>query len=496
MQDRDDPDGIPHRDGEEHPGGGREMNRPYVKPPVVQLSKMFDAEPPHRLETEASLLGSMIIDYSCIGDVVEIITTSDMFWKPSHRLIFSAIVGLYSRNQPMDVVLLIDELQSMDNVDAIADTKNKAIDYIVMLAESVPSSASATYYAKSVASKYQERQILEAAGRAVHSVYKSNIPLEEKLDAIESDFFKIRSGSVVGSNQSETASSLMAKAYDAAANSEGVVPERIMSGYHELDEHLGGFRPGELIIIAGRPAMGKSVFGLNIAEYIGFTEGSKHVVSFHSLEMTKPELANRMLSSQARVPLSSIRRNMLGEQDWTDLQVALGRTADSKNIHVDDCGEISVMTFRAKARRLVRDHKVNIFVIDYLQLMSGTKSDSREQEVGSISRGLKAIAKELMVPIIVLAQLNRGPENRPNKRPRMSDLRESGSIEQDADVVLFMHRECYYHQGEEEGPPQNDTEAEVIIGKQRNGPMATVKLKFYGDICRFDNPEVTRYRRP
>jgi replicative DNA helicase len=354
------------------------------------------------------------------------------------------------------------------------------VDYLVMLAESVPSATSAPYYAKIVREKALLRSLIDVAGRTLHTAYTTANPVEEQLDTAEQAIFSLAEAKASG--EATDLNTLLQETYSRLEKSDGRVISGLATGFMRLDELMSGLQNGEMIIVAARPSLGKTAFAVNIAEYIACE--LKEPVAIFSLEMSKQQLAQRILCSRSGVDSHRLRTNMLRDNDWAELQRACGDLADAP-MYIDDTPGLSLLALRAKARRLAARYQLRCIVVDYLQLMSGPKSDSREQEVSAISRGIKALARELAVPVICLSQLNRGPEQREGHRPRMSDLRESGSIEQDADVVLMLHREDYYHRGDPEHT--NDNIAEVIIAKQRNGPTDIVKLTFDGGTTRFLN---------
>ena len=450
-------------------------SRRRFEPQPIEIGKLFDKQPPHALETECALLGSMIIDSQVIGEIVEVIQGSADFYKPSHSVIYEVLIHLYDHNLPVDVVQITQRLKDLNQLENIG-----GIDYIVMLAESVPSAASATFYARIVRDKATLRRLIDSAGRILHNAYTTADPVDEQLDLAEQAIFALAESKI--SSEASTIQELLDETYKKLEQHDGEMISGLETGFARLDELTSGLHKGELAIVAARPSMGKTAFAMNIAEHIAVE--LKQPVAVFSLEMSKQQLAQRLLCSRSKVDSQRLRRNMLQKDDWFQLQRACGELADAP-LYIDDSPGLSLLSLRAKARRLCARYHIKAIFIDYLQLMSGPKSDSREQEVSAISRGIKALARELSVPVVCLSQLNRGPENREGHRPRMSDLRESGSIEQDADVVLMLHREDYYHRGETDHT--DDNQAEVIIAKQRNGPTDVVKLYFDSATTRFGN---------
>lgn len=424
-------------------------------------------------EAEAAVLGSMLLDRECIGDVIEHIN-ADCFSLTEHRIIFESILSLYEGNSEIDLVLLRDELKKRKSLDAVG-----GVDYLVRIAESVPSSANAAYYARIVKDKSMLRDLAHACGQIINDACEEAGDIGEKLDEAEQRIFSITEKKIQGS--AEPIKNLITQAFEAIEHRKGTDITGKPTGYMELDQMLCGLHNGEMIIMAGRPSMGKTSFALNVAEHMGADENLPIVV--FSLEMSRQQLTERLLCSRSGVDAQLVRKGMLGADDMGKLTQAGGELFE-KPIFIDDSPGLTPLMIRAKCRRLKSQYDIQAVFIDYLQLMSmGGRVESRQQEISTISRYLKALARELNVPVVVLSQLNRGTESREGNRPKMSDLRESGSIEQDADVVILLHREDYYHRGDPEWEENN--EAEVIIAKQRNGPVGTVKLIFDGRLTRF-----------
>jgi len=433
---------------------------------------------PESLAAEAAVLGSMIIDPECIGDVVEIVE-QDSFYRTEHQYIFDAIIALYEkhRSHGIDAVLLRDELEKRKQLEKVG-----GVEYIAKILDSVPSSANVAYYAGIVKNKSLLREIIQATTEILNDAYDESGEPNEKLDEAERRIFAVTdkkvTSNVVGVKD------LLTRAYELIEKREGSYITGIATGYYELDDLTCGLQDGEMIIIAGRPSMGKTSLALNIAEHIGLME--KIPVAIFSLEMGRQQLAERFLCSSSGIDAQLVRKGMLSTEYYQKLVETCGTFSEAP-IYIDDTASLTPLELRAKARRLRSRHHIRCIIVDYLQLMHlGTKRvESRQQEITTISRYIKALARELNIPVVVLSQLNRSPEGREGHRPRMSDLRESGSIEQDADVVMLLHREDYYHRGEQDYQPDNS--AELIIAKQRNGPTGTVRLVFREKITRFEN---------
>jgi replicative DNA helicase len=432
---------------------------------------------PESLPAEAAVLGSMIVDPRCIGDVVELLDRN-AFYHTEHQHIFDAIVALYEKNrgEGVDGMLVRDELQRRARLDEIGGS-----DYLQRVIETVPSSANVAYYSDIVKEKMLLREAISAATDILNGAYDETGNAAEKLDDAERRIFAITDKRIT--NAAVSLKDLVTRAYELIEKREGTHVTGLASGYYELDDITCGLQNGEMIIIAGRPSMGKTALALNIAEHVGIVE--KMPLAIFSLEMGKQQLAERFLCSYSGVDAQLVRKGMLGTEHYQKLVEACGVISEAP-IFIDDTSALTPLEMRAKARRLKRVHDIRCVIVDYLQLMHlGGQAESRQQEISTISRYLKSLARELEVPVVVLSQLNRAPEGREDHRPRMSDLRESGSIEQDADVVMLLHREDYYHRGEE-GYEENGV-AEVIIAKQRNGPTGTVKLAFREKCTRFEN---------
>ena len=432
---------------------------------------------PESLAAEAAVLGSMIIDPESIGQVIELVN-SQAFYRIEHQMIFDCLVHLYEKNKALglDAVLLRDELEKRKQLAEIG-----GVEYLARIMESVPSSANVMYYAGIIKDKHLLRELIAATSEILNESFDSAGEISEKLDRAEQKIFAVTNKKVTG--QADCLRDLVVRSYELIEKRSGSHVTGVATGYHMLDDLTCGLQNGEMIIIAGRPSMGKTSLALNIAEQVGVVD--KIPIAIFSLEMGKQQLAERFLCSKSQVDSQKVRKGFLNTEDYQKLVEACGALSDAP-IYIDDTAALTPLELRGKARRLKSRYDIRCIMVDYLQLMSlGGRIESRQQEITEISRYLKALARELSVPIMVLSQLNRSPEGREDHRPRMSDLRESGSIEQDADVVMLLHREDYYHRNEE-GFTANNV-AEVIIAKQRNGPTGTVELVFREQITRFEN---------
>jgi replicative DNA helicase len=432
---------------------------------------------PESLASEAAVLGSMILDPVCISEVVELINSS-AFYRIEHQMIFDSLVSLYEKNrgEGLDGVLLRDELERQNQLDEVG-----GVEYLARIIESVPSSANVMFYAGVVREKMLLREVIQAATEILDDAYDTSGETSEKIDRAEQRIFQITDINVTGS--AESIKDLVQRAYEMIDKREGKHVTGLSTGFFELDEMTCGLQNGEMIIVAGRPSMGKTALALNIAEHIGVME--KIPVAIFSLEMGKQQLAERIMCSNSQIESQLVRKGMLSTEHYKELIRTCGILSEAP-IYIDDTPGLTPLGLRAKARRLKNRYGIRGIFVDYLQLMGmgSGRVESRQQEITTISRYLKALARELNVPVVVLSQLNRSPEAREGHRPRMSDLRESGSIEQDADVVMLLHRDDYYNNDD---PDKITNTAEVIIAKQRNGPTGTVKLAFLERFTRFAN---------
>ncbi|MBN2456754.1 MAG: replicative DNA helicase [Sedimentisphaerales bacterium] len=434
---------------------------------------------PQSPAAEAAILGSMMIDPRCISEVIENLD-AEAFYRLENRHIFSSLISLYEKNrgEGIDAVLLRDELEKRNQLEGVGGVR-----YIGEILESVPSAASAMYYVGIVKEKLLLRQIITVAGEILDDAYDGLGEAREKLDEAERKIFTITNRKI--SSTAAGLSDLVVQGFELIQNRDARHVTGLSTGYHELDEKTCGLQNGEMIIVAGRPSMGKTSLALNIAENTAVTE--KTPVALFSLEMGRQQLAERFLCSAAEIDTQSVRRGLLKKEQYHELARAC-ETLKDVPVYIDDTAPLTPLELRGKTRRLVSQYGIKCVMVDYLQLMhlGTTRIESRQQEIATISRYIKALARELNIPIVVLSQLNRSPEGREGNRPKMSDLRESGSIEQDADVVMLLHREDYYKK-QKDPNYQKDNMAEVIIAKQRNGPTGTIKLVFREMFTRFEN---------
>ncbi len=438
--------------------------------------------PPHNIEAEQCVLGAVLIEKDAINPVLELLSSDGSdFYHEAHSRIFKGMVTLFDKNTPIDVVTLSDLFKGTDVLESVG-----GISYIGEIAEAMPTAANISYYAKIVREKALLRRVISSATDIVSEGYQQVLSVDEFIDSAEQKIFQIA--------QDKTKKKFFAlkdiikdtfenieKLYERKSHITGVT-----SGFKDIDKLTAGFQDSDLIIIAGRPSMGKTAFCLNIAENAAI--GAKLPVAVFSLEMSKEQLVQRMLASRARVDLQRIRSGYLKDEDWGRLTTAVGALYEAP-IYIDDTPAQSVLEMRAKARRWKNELGVQMVIIDYLQLMRGRRAnDNREQEISEISRSLKAMAKELQIPVIALSQLSRMTERREGNKPVLSDLRESGAIEQDADVVMFVYRKSVY------SPCDCPAElctcgvrkgAEIIVAKQRNGPTDTIGLTFLNEYTRF-----------
>jgi len=471
---------------------GRDEKKNYNFTERARLEKLFDQPPPAAIEAEMALIGSIILDSDVVGDVLPIIPDGKAFYKEANAVIYDGLVKLWDRSQSGDLVQLVDYLREKG---VFEDVGGHA--YLVELAEAVPSSAAAVHYAKIVAGKHKLRQLIDVAGTVLYDAYHIGTVAEDDaikslLDKAEKMIFDI--AETEQSLQSAELRELLHETFEILESNEGKAITGISSGYYALDEITSGLQAGEMIIVAARPSMGKTAFALNLTEQIalgGGPGGGRVPVAFFSLEMSRQTVTQRMLCAHSGVDSHKLRRNQVGEQDFEHLMRSSGVLSEAP-VFIDDTPGMTIMQLRARARRLAAKNGVRCIIIDYLQLLTapGAGRESRQVEVSTISRGVKALARELSVPVVCLSQLNRGAEQREGHRPRMSDLRESGSIEQDADVIALLHREEYYHiqnpEWIEENPDKRGL-AELIIAKQRNGPTGTVELTWDSRVTRFRN---------
>ncbi|MFC1517956.1 replicative DNA helicase [Candidatus Margulisiibacteriota bacterium] len=433
--------------------------------------------PPQNIEAEQSVLGALLIDKDATAKVVEILHP-ESFYKEAHHWIYQAILNLFSNNEPVDLVTVTDELSKLGKLDAVGGRV-----YVSEIINSVPTSANIEYYAKIVEDKAILRELITQGSQLVTEAFKDDIEVEFVLDSAQKSIIdiaqkKTRQGFVKIKDLLDDVMKKMEETYDQGSHITGVP-----SGFIDLDELTGGFQPSDMTIIAGRPSMGKTALALNIAQNVGIRHNLP--VAIFSLEMSKESLTSRILCSEAEIDSSHLRAKNLHDHEWKKLGRALGKLSESP-IYVDDTPSLSPLELRAKVRKLQMEHGVAMIIIDFMQLMRGSRRsyENRTQEVSDLSRAIKAIAREFNVPIIALSQLSRAVEQRQDQFPRLSDLRESGEIEQVADLVMFIHREAYYDRMSEKG-----NLAQLIVAKQRNGPTGKVDLTFRKEITKFSNRE-------
>jgi replicative DNA helicase len=439
-----------------------------------EMDVTVDRLPPQNLEAEQSVLGAILLENDALPKAIELLTPEDFYREP-HRKIFNTMIELFEKNEAVDLITVTETLTRKNELDPAG-----GVTYLANLASHVPTAANVRYHSKIVKEKALLRALLRSTTEIASKVYESSLEAEELVDYAERIIFAISDRRTKTSFFSlkeviKSSFEMIEHLYDKKETITG-----IPSGFTDLDELTTGFQPGDFIVIGGRPSMGKTALGLNIAQHVG--REMKEPVALFSLEMSKEQLAMRMLCSEAKVDSNSVRKGIFSKEDWRRLTGAAGRLAEAP-IFIDDSSDISVLEMRAKARRLKTEHSaLSLVVVDYLQLMRGRGSfERREQEISEISRSLKGLAKELKVPVIALSQLNRSVEQRENKRPNLSDLRESGAIEQDADVILFLYRDEVYNKNDR----SKRGEAEVIIAKQRNGPTGIIPLTFLSNCTRF-----------
>jgi len=434
--------------------------------------------PPHSLQAEQSVLGGLMLDNEC-WDVVADRVSADDFYRKDHKLIFNAIGTLAKRDEPFDVVTISETLELENTLNDVG-----GLAYLGGLAKDTPSAANISSYADIVRMRSVRRQLIHIGNEISDSGFNTEgKEISELLDQAETKVFKIAEQGSKGQNGFESIKNLLAIAVDKIQElheSQNSITG-VSTGFKDLDEMTSGLQPADLIIVAGRPSMGKTSFAMNLAENVAIQ--TKLPVAVFSMEMPGDSLAMRMMSSLGRIDQHKVRTGQLDDDEWPRMQSSINLLAEA-NLFIDDTAALSPVEVRARARRLMKENgQLGLIVLDYLQLMqSPSSSESRVAEISDISRSLKALAKELNVPVVALSQLNRNLEQRPNKRPVMSDLRESGSIEQDADVIMFIYRdEVYNEDSDDKGL------AEIIIGKQRNGPIGTCRLTFFGQYTRFEN---------
>ena len=433
--------------------------------------------PPHDEDAEQAVLGSMLTDNDAVMAAVEVLK-EDAFYREDNKIIYQAILNLYSKSEPIDIITLKDELESMGKFEQVG-----GFEYLASLPDKVPTTANVQKYIKIVEEKSVLRNLIKTANEIIELGYNPTEDVEDIMDGAEKKIFDI-----MQSKNTKSYKPIKDVLVESFTNLEKLYNQKqhvtgVPTQFYDLDDKTAGLHGSELILVAARPAMGKTAFALNIATNAALRANVP--VAIFSLEMSKDQLVNRMLCSEAMVDSNKVRTGKLDEEDWTKLAEAIGPLSEA-GVYIDDTPGISVMEIRTKCRKLKMEKNIGLVVIDYLQLISGSnkRNGSREQEISEISRSLKVLAKELNVPVIALSQLSRAVEQRDDHRPMLSDLRESGAIEQDADIVMFLYRDDYYNKESAE----KDI-AEVIIAKQRGGSTGTVKLYWMGNYTKFVNIE-------
>jgi len=430
--------------------------------------------PPQSIEAEVCVLGSMILDAQSIDIVVQI-CQEDYFYRPAHQLIYQALVDMRQASKPIELVLLKEELRGRKQLEQVG-----GVDYLVEIVEGVPNAANAEYYARIVRDKALLRDLIVAGNKIIRQAYDTQDEAPQVIEQAEQEVFRIASRQI--GDEAVPLNSLLEQTFETLQESDGQLVTGLATGYPKLDELTSGLQNDEMIVLAGRPSMGKTSMVLNIAEHMAVQ--NRNPVAVFSMETSREQLAMRLLASHAKFNLRQMRRGMISPENWTQLQMAAGDLQQAA-IYIDDSPLLTVLQLRSKARRLKAAYDIKCVFVDYLQLMTYSgRARSRQEQITEMSRGIKALARELKIPVVCAAQLNRGPEDRTIHRPRMSDLRESGAIEQDADVVMLLHNEDYYHLGEADYEPKNITE--LIVAKQRNGPTDTVSFTFIPECTRFE----------
>jgi replicative DNA helicase len=443
-----------------------------VATPVLPSERVL----PNNAEAERTVLGAVLVDNQAFNSAAEVLTRDD-FYREAHRRIFEAMAALAEKSQPIDSVTLADELHRTQSLEAVGGAA-----YIASLVDGMPRITNVEQWSRIIKEKAVLRNLIHASGRIVQSCYEAEDEAAAILDRAEQAIFQIAERRLrTGFQPIRDIVKESFRTIDQLSQSKDVVTG-LPTGFVDLDEKTSGLQKGDLIIVAARPAMGKTTFCLNVAQNAARRTGE--TIGIFSLEMSTKQLVLRMLCSDARVDAHKLRTGALQEKDWGRLAKAYAELS-SAHLFIDDSATITPLEMRAKCRRLKAEHGLGLVIVDYLQLVSGAgRTENRQQEISSISRSLKGMAKELDVPLIALSQLSRAPEARTDKRPQLSDLRESGALEQDADIVAFIYREEEYKPSEE-----NRGIAEIIIGKQRNGPTGTLKLAFIKEFTRFENLE-------
>lgn len=435
--------------------------------------RLMERVPPHSLDSEMAVLGSMLMSEEAVPAALELLDPAS-FYRDSHRKVFEAMTSLFNRQKPVDLVTVTEELQASSKLEEVGGAH-----YLTSLTTVVPTSANVQHYARIVREKAMLRHLITASTRIVGECYESQDDVDALLDRAEQMLFDIAHHS--GGNPAILLREMLSHSIETIERlyQRKEMVTGLSTGLHDLDIMTAGLQPADLIIVAGRPSMGKSALATCIAEHVSVVE--RIPVAIFSLEMSKESLVHRMLCAHARVDVHKARTGFLAQSDWPRLTNAAGKLSEAP-VLIDDTPGLSALELRAKARRLKNQHQIGLVIVDYLQMMRGSyRSENRQQEISDISKSLKALAKELKVPVIAVSQLSRAPEQREDRRPQLSDLRESGAIEQDADVVMLLFREEVYHATED-----NRGRADLIVAKQRNGPVGTIPLAFLKEFTRFE----------
>lgn len=459
-----------------------------INPIKVEKTTIINLEkgklPPQAIDLEEAVLGAMMIDRKGVDEVIDILHP-EAFYKDAHRYIFEAIIQLFTETQPIDLLTVSAQLKKIGKLDLVGGDF-----YLIQLTQKITSSAHIEYHSRIILQKFIQRSLIKVSSEIIEDSYDETTDVFDLLDKAESKLYEITQGNIKRS--SETAQSLVVQAkkrIEEIANKEGL--SGIPTGFHKLDQVTSGWQPSDLVIIAARPGMGKTAFVLSMARNMAIQ--FQQPVAIFSLEMSSVQLITRLISSETGLSSEKLRTGKLEKHEWEQLSVKV-KDLEKAPLYIDDTPSLSIFDLRAKARRLSSQHGVRLIIVDYLQLMTAGNSSkgggNREQEISTISRNLKALAKELSVPVIALSQLSRAVETRgSSKRPLLSDLRESGAIEQDADIVSFIYRPEYYKIDEWDDEEQSPTQgqAEFIIAKHRNGSLENIRLKFEGHLGKFDN---------
>ena len=440
------------------------------------MSEMIQRIPPNSVEAEQSVLGAMLLDKEAISTATELISGED-FYREAHKEIFEAIVEIYDKGEPVDLITLTEKLKKRNTLDAVG-----GITFLTNLMDAVPTTHNVKYYAKIIEDKSLLRRLIKSSNEIITKSYQASDDIGEIIDDAEKGIFNISlNRSTQGFTHVKNILNINFDKIEELYLNKGRITG-VPTGFNDLDGKLSGLQKSDLVLVAARPSMGKSSFMMNIVQHAAVRE--KVTTAIFSLEMSKEQLTQRLLCAEALIDAHRLRIGDINEDEWVKLARAMGPLSEAP-IFIDDTPAISITEMRAKCRRLKLEHNLGLIVIDYLQLMQGKgKSDSRQQEISEISRSLKALAREINVPVVSLSQLSRAPEMRADHRPILSDLRESGAIEQDADVVMFLYRDDYYNHDSEK-----KNIGEVIIAKQRNGPTGTVELVWLGQFTKFVNKE-------